>query len=110
MSDKCTSSYGKRRPFIVIAGILTILSMLGVAYAKELGHVLADVFGGTTAVSIGSMQRSVMCVWGLGCITRSGHSLMHHHVFSILMPSSSLSHPSILWTLPLMPFKLFAVP
>ncbi|KAI7883095.1 MFS general substrate transporter [Lichtheimia hyalospora FSU 10163] len=51
MSDKCTSSYGKRRPFIVIAGILTILSMLGVAYAKELGHVLANVFGGTTAHS-----------------------------------------------------------
>lgn len=110
MSDKCTSSYGKRRPFIVIAGILTILSMLGVAYAKELGQVLANVFGGTTAVSHGGFNAAE---WvgecGVSCITRSGHSLTHHF-FSILMPSLSLLHPSTLWTLPLMLFKLFAVP
>ncbi|KAI7864798.1 major facilitator superfamily domain-containing protein [Spinellus fusiger] len=36
-SDKCTSRYGKRRPFIVVSGVLTCLSMLGVAYAKEIG-------------------------------------------------------------------------
>lgn len=66
MSDKCTSSYGKRRPFIVIAGILTILSMLGVAYAKELGQVLANVFGGTTAVSHGGFNAAewVGGMWG----------------------------------------------
>ncbi|KAI7900907.1 major facilitator superfamily domain-containing protein [Cokeromyces recurvatus] len=37
-SDKCTSRFGKRRPFIVVAGVLTCLSMIGVAYAKELGN------------------------------------------------------------------------
>ncbi|KAL0091186.1 major facilitator superfamily domain-containing protein [Phycomyces blakesleeanus] len=36
-SDKCTSRYGKRRPFIVAAGFLTCMSMLGVAYAREIG-------------------------------------------------------------------------
>jgi hypothetical protein len=36
-SDKCTSRFGKRRPFIVVAGILTCLSMLGVAYARDIG-------------------------------------------------------------------------
>lgn len=37
-SDKCTSRLGKRRPFIIVAGLLTCLSMIGVAYARELGY------------------------------------------------------------------------
>ncbi|KAG2224782.1 hypothetical protein INT45_005306 [Circinella minor] len=40
-SDKCTSRFGKRRPFIVIAGLLTCFSMIGVAYARELGQSIA---------------------------------------------------------------------
>ncbi|OBZ87809.1 General alpha-glucoside permease [Choanephora cucurbitarum] len=43
-SDKCTSRFGKRRPFIVGAGILTCISMVGVAYAKECGALMARVF------------------------------------------------------------------
>ncbi|KAI8081644.1 major facilitator superfamily domain-containing protein [Halteromyces radiatus] len=43
-SDKSTSRFGKRRPFIVASGILTCLSMLGVAYAKEIGLYLAGKF------------------------------------------------------------------
>ncbi|KAI9355575.1 major facilitator superfamily domain-containing protein [Pilaira anomala] len=52
-SDKCTSRLGKRRPFIIVAGILTCLSMIGVAYAKEFGAWIArhfyspDVFDST---------------------------------------------------------------
>ncbi|KAI8576887.1 hypothetical protein K450DRAFT_274338 [Umbelopsis ramanniana AG] len=36
-SDRCTSSLGKRRPYIISGGVLVCFSMLGVAYAKELG-------------------------------------------------------------------------
>ncbi|KAG2198769.1 hypothetical protein INT47_010555 [Mucor saturninus] len=43
-SDKCTSRLGKRRPFIIVSGILTCLSMVGVAYAKEIGHSFATLF------------------------------------------------------------------
>ncbi|KAL9539383.1 hypothetical protein MBANPS3_010290 [Mucor bainieri] len=43
-SDKCTSRFGKRRPFIVVSGILTCLSMIGVAYAKEFGAWIARSF------------------------------------------------------------------
>ncbi|KAI8050051.1 major facilitator superfamily domain-containing protein [Thamnidium elegans] len=43
-SDKCTSKFGKRRPFIVVSGILTCLSMIGVAYAKEFGAWIARHF------------------------------------------------------------------
>ncbi|KAI9032668.1 major facilitator superfamily domain-containing protein [Phycomyces nitens] len=40
-SDKCNSRFGKRRPFIVMGGILTCVSMIGVAYAKEIGAFIA---------------------------------------------------------------------
>jgi solute carrier family 45 protein 1/2/4 len=43
-SDKCTSKLGKRRPFIIVSGVLTCLSMVGVAYAKEIGHFAATLF------------------------------------------------------------------
>ncbi|CAO0796629.1 unnamed protein product [Mucor circinelloides] len=43
-SDKCTSRFGKRRPFIVVSGILTCMSMIGVAYAKEFGAWIARSF------------------------------------------------------------------
>ncbi|CAO3676838.1 unnamed protein product [Umbelopsis ramanniana] len=36
-SDRCTSRLGKRRPYIIFGGVLVCFSMLGVAYAKELG-------------------------------------------------------------------------
>ncbi|KAI8882783.1 hypothetical protein K501DRAFT_97089 [Backusella circina FSU 941] len=43
-SDKCTSRFGKRRPFIVVSGILTCFSMVGVAYAREFGALIAKTF------------------------------------------------------------------
>ncbi|OBZ89630.1 General alpha-glucoside permease [Choanephora cucurbitarum] len=43
-SDKCTSRLGKRRPFIIVAGLLTCISMIGVAYAREIGYYSAVWF------------------------------------------------------------------
>ncbi|KAI8973613.1 major facilitator superfamily domain-containing protein [Mycotypha africana] len=54
-SDKCTSKFGKRRPFIVVAGILTCLSMVGVAYAKEIGYWFAEIFA-TSSTSMDRME------------------------------------------------------
>ncbi|CAG8750037.1 32699_t:CDS:2, partial [Racocetra persica] len=34
-SDKCTSRIGRRRPFILIGGLLVCLSMVSIAYSKE---------------------------------------------------------------------------
>ncbi|CAO3646551.1 unnamed protein product [Cunninghamella echinulata] len=41
-SDRCTSRFGKRRPFIVVAAILTCFAMIGIAYAKEMGSLFAE--------------------------------------------------------------------
>lgn len=65
-SDKCTSRFGKRRPFIVVSGILTCLSMVGVAYAKEFGAWIArhyyspDVFDST--VKLNTQQTFFVCI------------------------------------------------
>ncbi|CAG8718752.1 15968_t:CDS:2 [Cetraspora pellucida] len=34
-SDKCTSRIGRRRPFIIIGGLLVCISMVSIAYSKE---------------------------------------------------------------------------
>ncbi|KAF0498164.1 sugar transporter [Gigaspora margarita] len=34
-SDKCTSRMGRRRPFMIIGGLLVCLSMVSIAYSKE---------------------------------------------------------------------------
>ncbi|CAG8555337.1 178_t:CDS:2 [Dentiscutata erythropus] len=39
-SDKCTSRIGRRRPFIIIGGILVCLSMVSIAYSREWAAIL----------------------------------------------------------------------
>ncbi|KAI9478803.1 MAG: major facilitator superfamily domain-containing protein [Benjaminiella poitrasii] len=51
-SDKCTSRLGKRRPFIIIAGTLTCISMIGVAYAREIGYWFAKVLATSGDVDV----------------------------------------------------------
>ncbi|KAG2223281.1 hypothetical protein INT45_007007 [Circinella minor] len=48
LSDRCSSRLGRRRPFIIAGGINVCLSMLGVAYAKDLGSWLIRLSTHTT--------------------------------------------------------------
>ncbi|KAI9259090.1 major facilitator superfamily domain-containing protein [Sporodiniella umbellata] len=66
-SDKCTSRFGKRRPFIVVGGILTVVSMIGIAYAKEAGIAIADRFyeSSQEAVHYYSIVVAVSCFYFL---------------------------------------------
>ncbi|KAI7849215.1 major facilitator superfamily domain-containing protein [Circinella umbellata] len=48
LSDRCSSRLGRRRPFIIAGGINVCLSMLGVAYAKDLGSWLIRLSNHTT--------------------------------------------------------------
>jgi len=43
-SDKCSSKYGRRRPYIVAGTVLVVFSILMISYSKEIGSLLA--FGG----------------------------------------------------------------
>ena len=44
-SDNCRSKYGKRRPFIVGGAIATILSLMILAWAKEIVAGFLGIFG-----------------------------------------------------------------
>ena len=44
-SDNCRSSWGKRRPFIVGGAISTILSLMILAWAKEIIATILGIFG-----------------------------------------------------------------
>ncbi|KAI7864887.1 major facilitator superfamily domain-containing protein [Spinellus fusiger] len=48
-SDKCTSRFGRRRPFILVGGILTCLSTMGIAYTKEIAHGVARFLHSNTS-------------------------------------------------------------
>ncbi|CAO3628715.1 unnamed protein product [Cunninghamella blakesleeana] len=45
-SDRCTSRFGKRRPYIIVAALLTCMAMVGIAYAKEFGSFIAEKTNG----------------------------------------------------------------
>ncbi|ORX57810.1 MFS general substrate transporter [Piromyces finnis] len=40
-SDRCTSKYGRRRPYILAGTLLVIFSILMISYSKEIGSFLA---------------------------------------------------------------------
>lgn len=42
MSDKCTSKYGRRRPFIVAGGSAIILSVIIIAHSADIGGLFGD--------------------------------------------------------------------
>jgi solute carrier family 45 protein 1/2/4 len=44
-SDRCTSKFGRRRPFMVGGAIATVISLLAVAWAKEIVGGFATIFG-----------------------------------------------------------------
>ncbi|KAI9794703.1 MAG: hypothetical protein M1835_006439 [Candelina submexicana] len=44
-SDACRVSWGKRKPFMIVGGIATIVSLLAVAWAKEIVHGFLGRFG-----------------------------------------------------------------
>ncbi|KAI9721519.1 MAG: hypothetical protein M1812_002281 [Candelaria pacifica] len=44
-SDACRVSWGRRKPFMIAGGIATIISLLAVAWAREIVHWLLQLFG-----------------------------------------------------------------
>lgn len=42
MSDRCTSRFGRRRPFIVVGAIAIVVAVLIIGYAADIGWLLGD--------------------------------------------------------------------
>ena len=45
LSDNCRISYGRRRPYIVAGACLTVVSLLTLAWTKEIVNKILNVFG-----------------------------------------------------------------
>ncbi|KAG7399076.1 hypothetical protein PHYBOEH_009766 [Phytophthora boehmeriae] len=46
-SDRTTSRYGRRRPYLVVAGILSVICWIAMGYTREMGEALGDSGTGT---------------------------------------------------------------
>ncbi len=44
-SDNCRSSWGKRKPFMLVGGLATIISLLALAWTREMVRAVFHVFG-----------------------------------------------------------------
>jgi solute carrier family 45 protein 1/2/4 len=47
-SDRCTSRFGRRRPFIAVGSSFVAIAVFLIGYAADLGHVLGDPIDKTT--------------------------------------------------------------
>ncbi|KAG6946911.1 hypothetical protein JG688_00015772 [Phytophthora aleatoria] len=46
LSDRSTSRYGRRRPILVVMGILSVICWIAMSYTNEIGEALGDVGSG----------------------------------------------------------------
>jgi hypothetical protein len=53
LSDRNTSRFGRRRPYIALGSIMVCLSLLGVAFARDIADVAMNVLGGQSEDSLG---------------------------------------------------------
>ncbi|CAM9182037.1 unnamed protein product [Chrysoparadoxa australica] len=61
MSDCCTSPLGRRRPFILLGALFTVIGLLGFSNSRELGRLFGDTDTNTTA----GLWLSVIFFWVL---------------------------------------------
>lgn len=45
LSDRNTSRFGRRRPYIAFGSILVCCSLLGVAFARDIATIAMDILG-----------------------------------------------------------------
>ncbi|ETI38773.1 hypothetical protein PPTG_04615 [Phytophthora nicotianae INRA-310] len=48
LSDRSTSRYGRRRPILVVMGILSVICWIAMSYTSEIGEALGDVGNGAS--------------------------------------------------------------
>lgn len=49
LSDNCKISWGRRRPYMLAGTVATVLSLLALAWTREIVRGVAEIFGGTAS-------------------------------------------------------------
>lgn len=68
LSDRCTLSLGRRRPFLIAGTLITSVCMLLFAYASQIGHALGDTVaagGETHVVQTRALTVAIASFWAL---------------------------------------------
>lgn len=74
-SDNCRIRWGRRKPFMVGGAIATVISLLGLAWAREVIGGIAHLFGGDRAshgVKIGAMVFATIWMYVLDFSINTG--------------------------------------
>ncbi|ORX74074.1 hypothetical protein DL89DRAFT_273659 [Linderina pennispora] len=65
LSDKCTSRLGRRRPYIIGGAAFVVMSMVAIAYARELAQLLAQlIYGADPSTDFVTRTAIVLAVIG----------------------------------------------
>jgi solute carrier family 45, member 1/2/4 len=63
LSDRCTNPWGRRRPFLAIAGALSILCWILMGYTREMGEALGDYGNGKEGVPTSRKWTAILTVF-----------------------------------------------
>jgi MFS/sugar transport protein len=82
LSDKCTSRWGRRRPFLVGGSVIVILNLATIGWTRDIVGIVIDR-NDETKVSALNLQSYILRCWSL-----------IHPIYSISMERSVLQlHP-----------------
>ncbi|KAF4045087.1 MFS/sugar transport protein [Phytophthora infestans] len=63
LSDRSTSKFGRRRPFLITAGILSIICWIAMSYTRDMGEALGDHGDGTDGQPTDRTWTSILTVF-----------------------------------------------
>ncbi|CAH0487614.1 unnamed protein product [Peronospora farinosa] len=63
LSDRSTARFGRRRPFLIVAGFFSIICWIAMSYTREMGEALGDHGDGTDGQPIDRTWTSILTVF-----------------------------------------------
>ncbi|KAL4980237.1 hypothetical protein BDW66DRAFT_72014 [Aspergillus desertorum] len=67
-SDNCRISWGKRKPFMIVGGAVTIVTLLGLAWVKEAVGGIFLLFGGDSKSEVAKIIVGIMATMMMWCL------------------------------------------
>ncbi|RLN86028.1 hypothetical protein BBJ28_00015861 [Nothophytophthora sp. Chile5] len=62
-SDRSTMAFGRRRPFLIVAGVLSVVCWIAMGYTREMGEALGDHGDGTDGEETDRTWTSILTVF-----------------------------------------------
>ena len=95
LSDDCRSPWGKRTPFMVFGGIATVISLLALAWVREMVGGFLGLFGASpesSGVKTTIIVFAVLFIYMVDFAINTGTDLNFYHRIIVLTSSSTSGH------------------